>query len=238
MKKFPEYITTFLSYYLASTAITALMMFLVALLFFGSEVLPRNLFFIITSLLYYLMLIVLALFYFPHRQKRKYKDLVSWTLAIIFLHKLLAVSIGGIGGFIINGLHYSISSIVLANLIVSYLTDKDAEITAFLKVVKFGSTIYIGEALINSFVYFHHFYNHASSQFIADSFTNNPNEFIALQFAYYLGYLFAIYAFYRTFPLIKLIRAKLTNFEVVFEVLKILLAPFGVIAFLLALIFA
>lgn len=238
MNKIFAFSRTFLSYYLTSTAITAFLMFLVALLLIASEVLPRDLSFLITSFLYYLILIVLSIFYYPHRQQRSYKDIVFWTLVVIFLHKLLITSTGGIGGWIINGMHYSITSIVLANLVVAYLSDNDAQPKTLFKVVKIGSLIYFSEAIFNSLFYFSHYYNKTSSHFTGDPFSDNPNTFIALQFSYYLGYLLAIYLFYRSYPFIKHICTKLGKYNVVCDIIKILLAPVGVMAFLLALTFA
>lgn len=231
MNKFPELVTTFLSYYLASTAITAFMM-LTCFSFFIAffDKFPKNLYFIVTSFIYYLLLILLTLFYHPHRKARNYQAITLTIIIIIYLHKLL------IGNFIINILYYSICSIVLANIVAAYLSDKDAHKIALIQLIKIGTLIYVVEAIFNIL---HFYYNNATNHGTnPQSILEDIQSLILGQLAYYLGYFLAIYAFYLSYPLIKNFRLKISEFEVIFDVLKILLAPVGVIAILLALIFA
>ena len=230
MKRFPEFVTTFLSYYLASAAITALMMLTVfsfVIELFNN--LTKDFYFIITSFLYYLLLIVIAFFYYPHRKRRNYRIITITTVIVILLHKFL------IGNFILNMLHYSISSIVLANIVVGYLLDKDNQKNAFINLIKIGSLIYAGESIWNSILYYQNINTHKT---IYEFFLDKVHDLVILPFAYYISYLLAIYAFYLTYPLVINIRLKISGFEVIFDILKILLAPIGVIAILFALIFA
>lgn len=230
MKKFPEFVTTFLSYYLASTAITAFIMLTVFSFFIDFfDKLPKNLYFIITLFLYYLLLFVLTLLYYPHRKARNYQAITLTAITIIYLHKLV------IGNLILNTLHFSICSIVLANIVVAYLSDKDAHKIALIELIIIGSIIYFVEAICNNLLFFYNTTNHGSNP---QSILEEIQSLILSQLKYYLGYLLAIYAFYLTYPLIKNFRLKISDFEVVFDVLKILLAPVGVIAILLALVFA
>ena len=230
MKRFPEFVTTFLSYYLASAVITALMMLTVfsfVIQLFNN--LTKDFYFIITSFLYYLLLIVLAFFYYPHRKRRNYRIITITTVIVILLHKFL------IGNLILSMFHYSISSIVLANIVVGYLLDKDNQKNAFINLIKIGSLIYAVESIWNIILYYQNINTHKT---IYEFFLDKAHDLVILPFAYYISYLLAIYAFYITYPLVINIRLKISGFEVIFDILKILLAPIGVIAILFALIFA
>lgn len=241
--------STYFFYYTSAIAISTLFMGLLGILAINhfNALENTSMIIIVVTPLYFLQILTIACLYPFSVPNFNVSSILASILTIIYLHKLILSALGSIGGYVVNGLYYSISIICLAPVAVSYFINKSFTKTSLYKGIIYGILIILIENIFNAILYFSHYkvYLDAvntlehTNYFTPDPFSPNSDLFLTNQIAFLSTYILSVLLFFFIYPKISVgIRQIHDNHTLIFSMLKWFTFVAGIIPVFLLLIFA
>lgn len=241
--------STYLFYYISAIFLSALIMGLLGLIAIDNFNALENpiMIIVVVTPLYFLQILTIGCLYPFSIPNFNAKSILTIVLPVIYFHKLILSGLGSIGGYVVNGLYYSISIICLAPVAVSYFIYKSFTKTSLYKVIVYGFLIILIENLFNAILYFSHYKVYLNSinkpdytdYFKPDPFSPNPDLFLTNQIAFLITYILSVLLFFFIYPKLLIgIRQIHGNHVLIISIIKWSTFVAGMIPIFLLLIFA